>query len=168
MRKIIVIVLLVISFILGGLSFYFYNNINKEKEVVLPKPKVTGGQRGVLGIDKNVNEKTIDKYLNRKDSVYRDMRMLKDPANYEKIGGDSYLSGFIKGFEVIPFPLIVEVKNLPTEVGTTYKGKTLFKQTNDGNYVPNYKESIPFLEYYFPKDKKCWNDEGYPCVTWME
>ncbi len=153
MRKIIVIVLLVISFILGGLSFYFYNNINKEKEVVLPKPKVTGGQRGVLGIDKNVNEKTIDKYLNRKDSVYRDMRMLKDPANYEKIGGDSYLSGFIKGFEVIPFPLIVEVKNLPTEVGTTYKGKTLFKQTNDGNYVPNYKESIPFLEYYFPKDK---------------
>ncbi len=152
MKKIVVIFLIILSFVLGGFSFYFYNNF-KEKEIVLPKPMVTGGQRGVLGIDKNINEKTIDKYLNRSDSVYLDMRMLKDPANYSNIGGDSYLSGFIKGFEVIPFPLIVEVKNLPSEVGSTYNGKTLFSQTSDGNYVPNYKESISFLEYYFPKDK---------------
>ena len=92
----------------------------------LPKPTVTGGQRGQLGIDKNINEKNIDKYLNREDSVYRDMRMLKDEANYEKIGGDSYLSGFVSGFEVIPFPYIVNVTGLPKEVGNTYSRKTLY------------------------------------------
>ena len=118
----------------------------------LPKPEVTGGERGKLGIDKNINEKTIDKYLNRSDSVYRDMRMLKDPGNYEAIGGDSYLSGLIEGFEVVPYPLLTEVKGLPKEVGDSYKGKTLFKEEN-GKYKANYKESIKFLEYYFPKDK---------------
>lgn len=119
----------------------------------LPKPAVTGGQRGQLGIDKNINEKNIDKYLNRKDSVYRDMRMLKDEANYEKIGGDSYLSGFVSGFEVIPFPYIVNVTGLPEEVGNTYSGKTLYTKKENGKYVANYKESQEILEYYFPKDK---------------
>lgn len=119
----------------------------------LPKPTVTGGQRGQLGIDKNINEKNIDKYLNRKDSVYRDMRMLKDEANYEKIGGDSYLSGFVSGFEVIPFPYIVNVTGLPKEVGNTYSGKTLYTKKENGKYVANYKESQEILEYYFPKDK---------------
>ena len=119
----------------------------------LPKPTVTGGQRGQLGIDKNINEKNIDKYLNRKDSVYRDMRMLKDEANYEKIGGDSYLSGFVSGFEVIPFPYIVNVTGLPKEVGNTYSGKTLYTKKENGKYIANYKESQEILEYYFPKDK---------------
>ena len=119
----------------------------------LPKPTVTGGQRGQLGLDKNINEKNIDKYLNRKDSVYRDMRMLKDEANYEKIGGDSYLSGFVSGFEVIPFPYIVNVTGLPKEVGNTYSGKTLYTKKENGKYVANYKESQEILEYYFPKDK---------------
>lgn len=119
----------------------------------LPKPTVTGGQRGQLGIDKNINEKNIDKYLNRKDSVYRDMRMLKDEANYEKIGGDSYLSGFVSGFEVIPLPYIVNVTGLPEEVGNTYSGKTLYTKKENGKYVANYKESQEILEYYFPKDK---------------
>ncbi len=119
----------------------------------LPKPAVTEGMRGNLGIDKNINEETIDKYLNRKDSVYYDMRMLVDEANYENIGGDSYLSGFIKGFEAIPLPLLVTVNNLPEEVGKSYAGKTLFSITEDGNYKANYEESMLFLEYYFPKDK---------------
>ena len=119
----------------------------------LPKPAVTGGQRGQLGIDKNINEKNIDKHLNREDSVYRDMRMLKDEANYEKIGGDSYLSGFVSGFEVIPFPYIVNVTGLPKEVGNTYSGKTLYTKKENGKYVANYKESQEILEYYFPKDK---------------
>ena len=119
----------------------------------LPKPTVTGGQRGQLGIDKNINEKNIDKYLNREDSVYRDMRMLKDEANYEKIGGDSYLSGFVSGFEVIPFPYIVNVTGLPKEIGNTYSGKTLYTKKENGKYIANYKESQEILEYYFPKDK---------------
>ena len=126
--------------------------MNTDKLSKLPKPEITGGERGTLGIDKNINEETIDNYLNRSDSVYRDMRMLKDPGNYEAIGGDSYLSGFIKGFEVVPYPYLTEVKGLPEAVGESYKGKTLFREEN-GKYIANYKESIEYLEYYFPKDK---------------
>lgn len=118
----------------------------------LPKPQVTGGERGNLEIDKNINESTIDKYLDREDTVYRDVRMLEDPGNYEAIGGDSYLSGFVKGFEVVPYPLITEVKGLPEEVGDSYKGETLFTE-EDGKYRANYKESLEILKYYFPQDK---------------
>ena len=70
-----------------------------EKLAALPKPQVSEGERGQLGIDKNINESNIDDYLGRSDSVYRDMRMLIDPADYEAIGGDSYLSGFVEGFD---------------------------------------------------------------------
>lgn len=125
----------------------------KEELKELPKPELSEGIRGEqFGIDKNINEETIDDYLNREDSVYIDVRMLKDPGNYEAIGGDSYLSGFVKGFEVVPFPLLVNVSGLPEEVGKTYTGKTLYTNT-DGKYVANYKESLEILEYYFPKDK---------------
>lgn len=119
----------------------------------LPKPEVSEGARGELGIDKNINESNIDEYLNREDSVYRDMRMLEDVAKYENIGGDSYLSGFVKGFEVIPYPLIVNITGLPEAVGEAYNGETLYTLTEDGKYVANYEESKEFLEYYFPKDK---------------
>ena len=118
----------------------------------LPKPELSSGQRGELGIDKNINESTIDQYLGRSDAVYRDMRMLKDPGNYEAIGGDSYLSGFVNGFEVVPLPYIVNVSGLPEAVGETYTGKTLFTLSN-GIYTPNYKESMAVLEALFPKDK---------------
>ena len=80
--------------------------------------------------------------------------MLEDPGNYEAIGGDSYLSGFIKGFEVVPFPYLVNVSGLPEEVGDTYKGKTLFTYSEEKGYVANYKESMEVIEYLFPKDKK--------------
>ena len=120
----------------------------------LPNPEITEGIRGEqFGIDKNINEETIDEYLNRSDSVYRDMRMLKDPGNYEAIGGDSYLSGFVKGFEVVPYPLLVNVIGLPEEVGDTYTGKTLYTLNDEGKYIANYEESLEILEYYFPKDK---------------
>ena len=123
------------------------------KEVVLPKPEIAEGQRGELGIDKNVNEETLDNYLGRDDAVYRDMRMLIDPGNYGAIGGDAYLSGFVKGFEVVPLPYLLNVTGLPEEVGDTYKGKTLFTVDENGNYKANYKESLAVLEYLFPKDK---------------
>ena len=119
----------------------------------LPKPEVTSGERGELGIDKNINEETIDNYLFRKDAVYRDVRMLDDPGNYEVLGGDSKLSGFVEGFEVVSLPYIIPVTGLPEEVGDTYIGDTLFDKTDKGNYVPNYKESMDILEYLFPKDK---------------
>lgn len=124
------------------------------QEVVLPAPELSDGVRGEqFGIDKNINESTIDQYLGRSDVVYRDMRMLKDPGNYEAIGGDSYLSGFIKGFEVVPYPYLVNVTGLPEEVGDSYQGKTLFTQQSDGSYRANYDESMQILEDLFPKDK---------------
>ena len=143
-----IIIGLIIGGILGGCLF---GNVEKLKS--LPKPEITGGERGMLGIDKNINEETIDNYLGREDSVYGDMRMLKDPGNYEAIGGDSYLSGFVKGFEVVPYPYLTEVKGLPEAVGSSYTGKTLFTQNEDGSYTANYKESFDYLEYFFPKDK---------------
>ena len=148
MKKIfLTITIMLLSVSLTGCN----NNENTLEE--LPKPEITEGIRGEqFGIDKNINEETIDNYLNRSDSVYIDMRMLKDPGDYEAIGGDSYLSGFVKGFEVIPYPYLVNVTGLPEEVGDTYDGVTLFTE-EDGKYTANYEESLEILEYYFPKDK---------------
>ena len=148
MKKQLLIYLTII--ILTSLTTFLITK--KETKTNLPKPEITDGLRGTFGIDKNINEKTIDNYLNRTDTIYRDMRMLKDPGNYEAIGGDSYLSGFIKGFEVVPYPYLVNVKGLPEEVGSTYEGTTLFTEEN-GEYKANYKESMQILEYLFPKDK---------------
>ena len=142
---IIAVVLIIGAFLLG--KFVFPNLL-----MSLPEPELSEGERGQLGIDKNINESTIDQYLNRADAVYRDLRMLKDPGNYEAIGGDSYLSGFVDGFEVVPFPYLVNVTGLPSEVGGTYNGKTLFTN-EDGSYKANYKESMDVLEALFPKDK---------------
>jgi len=151
-KKVCYVLSLLICLVLGGISSYFIFNNSKSTLKELPLPEVTGGERGILGIDKNINEETLDEYLGREDVVYRDMRMLKDPGNYEAIGGDSYISGFVKGFEVVPYPYLTEVKGLPEIVGESYTGKTLFKEV-DGKYVANYEESIEYLEYYFPKDK---------------
>ena len=130
-------------------------NDNEQKTILkeLPLPEVSGGERGKLGIDKNINESNIDEYLNRSDSVYRDMRMLDDPATYENIGGDRFLSGYIKGFEVVPLPYLIPVEGLPEEVGKTYQGRTLFDIDEDGKYIPNYEESMKIIEQLFPKDK---------------
>lgn len=139
--------IIICNFIIGG---------SKPKDPVpvvepLPKPEIDPS-RGDFGVDKNINIDTIDKYLGREDTVYRDMRMLEDPATYENIGGDRYLSGYIKGFEVIPLPYIIPVSGLPEEVGNTYDGITLFYE-KDGTYIANYDESMDILEKYFPKDK---------------
>lgn len=142
MKKIIVSVLLIICMC----------GCTNETLSKLPQPELSEGQRGQLGIDKNINESTIDFYLDREDSVYRDMRMLKDDGVYENIGGDSYISGFVKGFEVVPYPYLAPLSGLPEEIGEGYTGKTLFR-IEDGKYVANYKESLDILEYLFPKDK---------------
>ena len=140
------VVLVIGAFLLG--RFVFPNVLTG-----LPAPELSEGQRGELGIDKNINESTIDQYLNRSDAVYRDLRMLEDPGNYAAIGGDAYLSGFVRGFEVVPYPYIVNVKGLPEAVGDTYAGKTLFYQHSDNSYTANYAESMDILEALFPKDK---------------
>lgn len=145
--SIVAVILIIGAFLLGKFAF------PEVRLAELPVPEISEGQRGELGIDKNVNEATIDQYLGRSDAVYRDLRMLKDPGNYEAIGGDSYLSGFVKGFEVVPLPYIVNVEGLPEAVGKTYTGKTLFTQDSAGGYTANYGESLDILEALFPKDK---------------
>lgn len=140
------VVLIIGAFLLGRYA------LPNEALAELPVPELAEGQRGELGIDKNVNEATIDQYLGRADAVYRDVRMLKDPGNYEAIGGDAYLSGFVDGFEVVPYPYLVNVSGLPEAVGKTYTGKTLFSY-DGGEYTANYKESMQILEDLFPKDK---------------
>lgn len=122
------------------------------KAKTLPLPQTDEGLRGELGIDKNINESTIDQYLNRDDAVYIDVRMLKDTANYEAIGGDSYLSGYIKGFKVVPYPYICNPEGLPEDVGVGYTGNALFTN-KDGEYIANYKEAYDIVEEVFPKDK---------------
>ena len=144
----IISLLVVIGIIIGTIII-----LNNNKLKTLPLPEVTGGERGLLGIDKNINESTIDEYLNRSDSVYRDMRMLEDPASYENIGGDKYLSGYVKGFEIVPLPYLIPVTGLPEAVGKTYTGRTLFELDENGKYIPVYKESMEILEELFPKDK---------------
>lgn len=151
-KKSIILLLISVLLIIFIVVCAFLFNEKDSGLSALPKPEVTGGVRGEFGIDKNINEETIDNYLNRSDSVYRDMRMLKDPGNYEAIGGDAYLSGFVKGFEVVPYPYLVNVSGLPKEVGDTYTGDTLFTE-KDGEYIANYEESMDILEYLFPKDK---------------
>lgn len=144
---------IIIIVLVGLLCWNMVSNSINDLLPELPKPEITDGIRGNFGIDKNINEETIDEYLNRSDSVYRDVRMLRDPGNYEAIGGDSYLSGFINGFEVVPYPYLVNVMGLPDEVGESYNGKTLFTQDDKGNYQANYTESLEILEALFPKDK---------------
>ena len=157
MKKTIINAFIAVSLGIVGvlvLTAGIYRILNdREKLPEIPTPEVSEGMRGELGIDKNVNESTVDNYLGRSDSVYRDMRLLVDPANYESIGGDRYLSGIIKGFEVVPLPYLIEPEGLPESVGKSYAGKTLFSRLANGKVIANYDESKQILEDLFPKDK---------------
>lgn len=149
-----------VCFLLGLLIGYFAFN-KKEENVLEPLPaqEKSEGLRGTYDIDKNINEKTIDNYLGRSDVAYRDVRMLEDTATWENKGGERDLTGFVKGFEVIPYAYLTEFPEAYVEqkrsenVSGLYEGKTLFRLDEEGNYVANYKESMSILEYIFPKDK---------------
>ena len=149
----------VVCLVIGLLISYLYITARFNLESSLPKPELSEGLRGKYGIDKNINEKTIDNYLNRTDTVYRDVRMLEDTASWENKGGERNISGYIKGFEVIPSPFLANYTDDYIEqkkkenVSGLYQGPTLFKLDNDGNYTPNYRESLDILETIFPKDK---------------
>lgn len=134
------------------ISYFIYQATITRPDYLpeLPAPELSSGERGTLGIDKNINETTIDQYLRRSDSVYYDMRMLEDPANYSAIGGNSDMDGYVRGFEVIPLPYLMDVSEiLPESVGTGYTGPTLY----DKNYKANYTESDKIMKSLFPKDK---------------
>lgn len=110
----------------------------------------------MFGVDANINIGTIDNYLDRDDVVYRDVRMLFDPADYAAIGGDADLSATIRGFKIVPYPYLATLSELP--VANAYAGDKLFDLTwnEDGSIAtaePNYAESMMILEELFPKDK---------------
>ena len=141
------VVLLIGAFLMGRYVF------PESGEAPLPNPEVaTVGKNAEMEVDKNINMDTIDNYLGRRDVVYRDLRMLVDPAEYEAIGGDPFLSGFIEGFEVVPFPYLVNLTSVPEGVGGFYDGETLFLFDGE-NYTPLYEESMAVLENLFPRDK---------------
>ncbi len=109
-----------------------------------------------FGVDRNINIDTIDNWLGRDDVVYRDVRMLFDPADYAAIGGDADLTLTIEGFKIVPYPYIATLQTLP--VSGAYSGDCLFEVTwgDDGSVVsaePNYEESLMIFEELFPKDK---------------
>lgn len=128
-----------------------------EADAALPPlPPAHPDPESPFGVDTAINMDTIDDYLNRDDVVYRDMRLFKDPAQYEAIGGNADLDITLEGFKVVPWPLIGTLQELP--VDGAYDGDTLFnvKWGPDGEIVsatPNYLEAETFLEEVFPKDK---------------
>lgn len=127
-----------------------------ETTKVKELPKADADLDSQFGVDKNITVANIDEYLGRDDTVYRDMRMLFDPADYAAIGGDADLSFSIEGFKVVPYPYIATLQTLP--VDGAYVGNCLFtvEWADDGSIVSvkeNYKESMQALEELFPKDK---------------
>ena len=121
--------------------------------VPLPPPQPDDS---TFGIDVNLNIETLDNWLGRDDVVYRDMRMLLDPAQFNLIDGDPKLTKTINGFKIVPFPFIVTLNALP--VPDAYKGRALFNVTwtESGEIesaAANYVESMQILEELFPKDK---------------
>lgn len=120
----------------------------------LPAPSVNAESQ--FGVDENISIATIDEWLDRDDAVYRDMRMLFDPADYAAIGGEADLTHTIEGFKVVPFPYIATLQSLPVE--GAYAGDCLYtvEWNADGTVksaAPNYAESDMILKELFPKDK---------------
>ncbi len=119
-------------------------------------PPATPDETSMFGVDVNINIETIDQYLDRDDVVYRDVRMLFDPADYAAIGGDANLSATIRGFKIVPYPYLATLSELP--VANAYAGETLYSLTwnEDGSIAtaePNFKESELILKDLFPQDQ---------------
>ena len=142
-----------------GLGLFFSCN-GSNSLAALPAPELSEGTRGTdYGIDKNINEQTIDNYLGRSDTVYRLMLPFEDTATWENKGGTRNIEYYISGFEVVPYPYLTEfpeayvAQKESENVHGLYDGVTLFSLDENENYVANYEESMDILEALFPKDK---------------
>ena len=155
-RNYVILVILALCIMLPGCG-----NKAEEKNIPdapalepLPLPEVDTSTE--FGTDIRINQETIDDWLDRDDVVYRDVRMLYDPAEYSAIGGEADLTATIRGFKIVPYPYIATLQSLP--VANAYTGDKLFdvEWTDDGHVVyakPLYEESMMILEELFPKDK---------------
>jgi len=138
------------------LAFFTACGTVKQTPQTTSLPTAEPNAESQFGVDKNINIDTIDNWLGRDDVVYRDVRMLFDPADYAAIGGDADLSRTIEGFKIVPYPYIATLTALP--VSGAYEGDCLFavKWGEDGAVVSanaKYEESMMVLEELFPKDK---------------
>jgi len=136
------------------LCIYCLFLVSCGKQATLPIPKTDVNSQ--FGVDENINMETIDQYLGRDDVVYRDVRMLFDPADYAAIGGEADLTHTITGFKVVPYPYLATLSELP--VDGAYDGNCLLDVTWSENGTvesaqPRYVESMMILEELFPKDK---------------
>jgi len=105
-------------------------------------------------IDENINQDTIDGYLNRNDVAYFETRMLYDPASFGE-GTQSNLTQTLPGFKVVPYPYL---GTIPIPLDGVYSGPNLYtiEWNGDGTIAsakPNYQESERILADLFPKDK---------------
>ena len=121
-----------------------------------PIPPASPDPESPFGIDLNVNMETIDDYIGCADITFRDMRLIKDPADYADIGGSALLDFMLEGFKLVPFPYIGTLQELPVE--GAYEGPVLFdiEWADDGTVAkaePRYEESQLILEELFPKDR---------------
>lgn len=119
-------------------------------------PAAHPGPDDSFNVDETVNMESIDSFLGIEDVAYRDMRMLRDPAAYDSIGGNPDLDIVLEGFKIVPFPYIGTLQTLPVE--GAYAGQTLFDITwsEDGNISQAsavFSESQRIIEDLFPRDK---------------
>ena len=150
MKKLLISLLVLL--VLAGCGATTTDNTPKVKEL----PAAEADVNSQFGVDVNINMETIDEWVNREDVVYRDVRMLFDPADYAAIGGNADLSSTIEGFKIVPYPYLATLTALP--VDGAYAGETLYTLTwnEDGSIATataNYEESEMILKELFPQDK---------------
>ena len=145
MKKLL-ISLLVLLVLAGCGATTTTDDAPKAKELPVAEADVNSQ----FGVDANINMETIDEWVNREDVVYRDVRMLFDPADYAAIGGNADLSSTIEGFKIVPYPYLATLTALP--VDGAYAGETLYTLTwnEDGSIATataNYEESEMILHF---------------------
>lgn len=122
----------------------------------LTLPDACPDPQSPFAVDERINVHTIDDYLNAKNVVFRDMRLIKDPAAYEDIGGSADLNTTIEGFKIVPFPYVGTLAPLP--VSGAYDGERLYDiEWGEGIEIlaatARFDQSEQILEELFPKDK---------------
>jgi hypothetical protein len=127
---------------------------NEDTETPVPMPVALPAATEGSGVDENINQATIDNYLDREDVAYREVRMLYDPADFGE-GTESNLTATIKGFKVVP---VVYLANVPLPLEGLYSGPALYTVEWDADgqiasAAPNYQESEQIIRDLFPRDK---------------
>ncbi|MCR5845531.1 MAG: hypothetical protein K6G78_03055 [bacterium] len=135
----------------------------------LPKPQPRTDDD--FGVDANINLDTIDEHLFIDGVVYRDMRLLEDSCEFDKVGGARELGVCVQGYAITPLPYIFELG--PMRVAGAYRSDCLFSVDYEGEINalavrPNYKESLEIVEKLFPRDKVIFlmcGGGGYAAMT---